>query len=187
MSSPLFCISSAKSPVPSAGAQEQNANVPGHDALESHYQQLRGYFSRRVASQQDAADLTQETFLRVLASKSVQPVKEPLRLLFRVARNLLIDRSRRAKSRPAPELLREDLHASSAASPARTTQAADTLEQVQRAIAALPPRCRDVFILNRFEGLSYADIARRMNISPKTVEKHMAKAILSCRAALKQE
>ncbi len=187
MPASAFCISSAKSTAPSAVAQEPDAIPPAPDTLADHYQQLRSYFSRRVSSQQDAADLTQETFLRVLARKSSQPVKKPLHLLFHVARNLLIDRSRRAQSRPAPESLFEDLHASAAASPARTTQAADTLEQVQRAIGALPPRCRDVFILNRFEGLSYAEIARRMNISPKTVEKHMAKALLSCRAALDKE
>ena len=58
-------------------------------------------------------------------------------------------------------------------------------QQIQRAVATLPPRCRAVFQLSRFEGLSYAEIAKEMDISVKTVEHQMGKALRVMREQLK--
>lgn len=59
-------------------------------------------------------------------------------------------------------------------------------EVIQRAIDSLPLRCRQVFMLSRFEGLSYQEIGRELDISPKTVENQISKALLILRAALQQ-
>lgn len=62
----------------------------------------------------------------------------------------------------------------------------DELAVLRAAVANLPERCQQVFILSRFEGLSYAEIAERLQITTKTVENHMGRAILACRAALEK-
>jgi RNA polymerase sigma-70 factor (ECF subfamily) len=69
-----------------------------------------------------------------------------------------------------------------ASGPERHLQSAVAMEALEAAITALPPKCRTVFLLSRIEGLSNREVAQRCGISVKMVEKHLAKAILTCRA-----
>jgi RNA polymerase sigma-70 factor (ECF subfamily) len=150
------------------------------------YDELRGFFRRRVECQHEAQDLTQETFARLIRWRPAQEVDQPRSLLFRIARNLLVDRAR-SRARFAPEVLTDEMierTASLAANPAQRADAAERLQIVQAAMAALPERCREVFVLSRFGGLSYAEIAARLGIAPSTVEKHMIRALAVCKAAL---
>jgi RNA polymerase sigma-70 factor (ECF subfamily) len=57
----------------------------------------------------------------------------------------------------------------------------------QKALAGLPPRCREVFILHRLENLTYRQIAKQLDISPRTVEHHVANAVFHLRKALSPE
>ena len=134
----------------------------------------------------DADDVAQDTCVRALDLPAPQRVREPLRYLFRIARNLVIDRRRR---RVRDALLSESLavieHGSSApADPERILAGKQDLERVLVAIASLPPRCREAFTLHRFDGLSYAAIARRMGVSTSMVEKHIAEAMVRVTRAL---
>lgn len=183
---PGLRVTSVSKAITTWGSEREAMSEP-ESRLMPHYEELRGYFKRRIVNPQEVNDLTQETYLRVYGRKQGESIKEPLRLLYRVARNLLIDRSRRAKTRP--EISSLDQHGDldhGAASPARMAEVQDELSVLRSAIAALPERCQEVFILSRFEGLSYAEIAERLKISPKTVENHMGRAILACRAALER-
>lgn len=153
-----------------------------------HYEELRSYFRKRVSSRHEADDLTQEAYVRIYGRKKSDAIKEPIRLLYRIARNLLIDRSRRAQTRPKMASFDQEAHIAQATpSPAMMAQAQDELAILREAVANLPERCQQVFILSRFEGLSYAEIADRLGITTKTVENHMGRAILACRAALEKE
>lgn len=156
------------------------------DAVLPLYDELKGFFCRRLHCRHDADDLVQQTMERVLCRVCSGTVANPRGFVFRVARNLLIDRIRRETL--CPWDLSDDVESeraeASGLTPADSLEAGERLCAVRGAIAALPPRCREVFILNRFEGLSYAAIARRLNIAESTVEKHMIRAIASCRAAV---
>ncbi len=57
-------------------------------------------------------------------------------------------------------------------------------ERIKEVINSLPEKCREVFELNRFDGLKYSEIAERLNISPKTVENQMSKALKILREKL---
>jgi len=151
------------------------------------YAELRGFFRRRVACSHEADDLTQETYARALRWTPRRAIKEPRSALFRIARNLLVDRARRA-SRDCLETLHDplELRAATALTTTDSVEARERLDLVRAAIDALPKRCREVFILSRFGGLSYAQIADRFGIAPSTVEKHMIRAIAACRDALKR-
>lgn len=149
------------------------------------YEDVRRFVGRRTACAQEAADLTQETFLRAFSAYREHRVAHPRRLLYRTARNLLTDRGRRERREPTPlERAGADLPGRSASGPFERLEQEEAVRIVRHTVDSLPARCREVFILNRFGGLSYREVAGRMNISPKTVEKHMLRAIEACRAAL---
>lgn len=163
---------------------------PGVSSFIDHYRDIELYFRRRVACVQEAADLTQEVYAKVIAAYGDTVAGSPRFLLFRVARNVLIDRAHqrttgfghrgRCVDENDPALVDE------MSCPSRNADRQDRMTLVCDAIATLPPRCREAFVLNRVEGLTYRQVAEKMGVSPKTVEKHIARAIGVCKAALKQ-
>lgn len=162
--------------------------------VERYYQELLNFLSRQLRDREAAADLTQEAYARLAASQaSGGPIAEPRALLYRVARNLLIDRHRRQDVRresPAddPGLLAplEDMPAPAAFEPERALAASRNAQALLDTIAALPLRCREAFILHKFDGLSQAEVAARMGVSIKMVERHIMQAMKACRQCRQQ-
>jgi len=162
----------------------------GLSSFIDHYADIERYFRQRVVCFQEAADLTQEVFAKVITAYGDTVTGSPRFLLFRVARNVLIDRTRQRKAEIShrgsfvdendPALVDE------VSCPSQIADRQDRMASVCHAIATLPPRCRKAFVLNRVEGLTYRQVAEKMGVSPKTVEKHIAHAIGACKAALKQ-
>ncbi len=148
-------------------------------------QDLVRFLSRRGTDPETAADLAQDAFVRLLRIEG--DGREIGRAyLFRTAANLAIDHDRRRRILPFAPLTDEGLAAIAdpAPSPERIVIARQDLARATAAILELPPRCRDVFLLARIEGLSYAEIGARLGISPKTAFGHMTRAlVLLARAA----
>lgn len=147
---------------------------------------LRRHLLRQLGSIDAAEDAVQETFLRMLRYQAVDNPGERRALLFRVAASVVADRRRHAKSRRANDhcTLDDQELVSDAPQPDRNLANHQNLVSLQRAVLALPPRCREVFLLHRFEGLSYRDIARRFGTSERTVENQISHALAVCRRAL---
>jgi RNA polymerase sigma-70 factor (ECF subfamily) len=147
---------------------------------------LRRHLQRQLGSSDAAEDAVQETFLRMLRYRGVGDAGECRALLFRVAASVVVDRQRYAKARHADDHCAiDDLELSSdEPQPDHNLSSHQTLVLLRRAILALPPRCREVFLLHRFEGLSYRDIARRFGTSERTVENQISHALAVCRRAL---
>lgn len=106
------------------------------------------------------------------------------KLLFAIARNVLKNHWRWCalhRIEEATDFAKMDV-ASAEPGLERQWQARRNLDTLEAAVAALPPKCRTVFLLSRVEGLSNAQVAQRCGISVKMVEKHLAKAIVRCRA-----
>ncbi len=109
----------------------------------------------------------------------VESIREPEAFLFQTAANLLKDNARRSHVRHSRYHVSVDdneLPAGTAA-PDRVLEGKQSLEGVLRVLKALTTRQRDVFVLHRFEGMTYAGIAEHLGISTSAVEKHMMKAI----------
>lgn len=135
-----------------------------------------------------AEDMAQEAIVRI-ASATRQYTSDRARgLLYSIARNLVIDHVRSERTRngtmQALSVTQQDLEARN---PLRTLVGREHLDQVRAAIMALPPRCRQVFMLNRFEHMSYSAIARHCGISVSMVEKHMNRALRAVTVALDED
>lgn len=154
--------------------------------LEHHHRELLNFLTRQVKDRDTAADLAQESYLRVLgAQASGQTVLNVRALLFHTARNLIIDRHRRAVHRQHDKL--DDLHETELPVAPAHLQPEEALASMQavrayvRTIEALPPRCREAFVLHIFDGWSQVQIAAQMGVSVSMVEKHVVRGMLACR------
>jgi len=133
-------------------------------------------------------DIAQDACVRALTLARPEAVRDPIRYLMRIARNLFIDRQR-SKQREAAlfqALADPELQTGDGLDPERVLAGKQELRHVLAAIDGLPPRCREAFTLHRFHGLSYAAIARRMGVGTGTVEKHIAEAMLRITRSLRE-
>jgi RNA polymerase sigma factor (sigma-70 family) len=170
---------SATKPVDQARDSASSA-VEAADSLDTVYRKHGGWliaFLRRRFGRQDAEELAQETYVRA-AGAGLQ-LRNPRAFLARVAINAARDQARRRAVRP---ILVADERALAAAGAAGGQAEALLLKQV---ILGLPPRIREVFLLSRFGGLTYEEIAHRCGLSVKTVEARMTKALAMCAARIR--
>lgn len=154
-------------------------------AFREHYSVLIQYLRRRVGSDADARDIAQESYLRVMRYREHQDLASLKALLFRIATNLVGMRARTARTRCwADHHPLDDELALTAPDPSHERRLAgeQQLERLMEVIRHLPSRCQQVFVLSRFHGMSYPEIAARCGISVKMVEKHISKALAICRA-----
>lgn len=141
------------------------------------------FLARRTGCAATAEDLAQDLWLRLdgAGRNGGAELRNPVSYLFAAAANLTRDYARAEKRRAAlnaeaMRLVFDGLPAA-AASPEREAEGAQELARVIAAIEALPPRTREIFALNRFEGISYRQISLRLAISTTAVEKHMKRAL----------
>ncbi len=148
-----------------------------------HGARLTRFFSRRVIPQ-DVPDLVQETFRRLLgtASQSRLRLANPEAYLHRVADNLVRHTTRRSAQKAPHVPLDEE--AISGPDPHRHLESRDTVARVDAAMLRLKPKTREIFILHRLDGLSYAEIATTKGMSVKGVEKQIANALTILRRRL---
>lgn len=150
----------------------------------AEHRRLQRYFYRRVGND-EAPDLVQEAFARLVSSGALDQLDNPAAYLNRIARNILIDRLRqRRRMGTIVYSLDEGRDAPSRATQAERIEAKDLLCLYRRAVRAMSPKTRRVFVMHRIRGLTYKQIAERIGISVATVEYHMMQALRLCRAAV---
>lgn len=139
---------------------------------------LTRFLARRLGCAALAEDLAQETWLR-LAGRETAGIGNPRAYLFRIASNLAFDHQRHAGL--GVEVEADAATVDAIADPKPTPEAEalqrSELARLLREVDNLPPRCREVFMLAKFEELSYAEIASRLGIAKNTVMVHMVKAL----------
>lgn len=158
--------------------------------LTRYYRELLNFLTGKVADRATAADLAQESYARVLAAESGGSKAADTRaLLYQTARNLVIDHYRHQGVRASVGMAGGDAQqpaevdaqlGPAGLEPEAALASKQGVAALVAAIGALPPRCREAFLLHRFEGLSYAQIAAQMGISVKMVEQHLKNALDAC-------
>lgn len=151
-----------------------------NDLYTEHHGWLQGWLRQRLSNRCDAADLAQDTFVRLLKARTALDIREPRHYLSTVARGLLIDLfRRRALEQSYLEWLAS---VPPAEQPTLEDQAiiVETLIEIDRMLDGLGAKVKQTFLLSQFDGLTYPVIAERLGISVRTVNNHMAKAMEHC-------
>lgn len=145
----------------------------------AHRRELQTYLTRRLRDREMAADLTQETFLRFAEQGSRTTIVDDRSYLYRTARNLAIDHVRRIGRHRTDSTTHDDLAdlPENLPGPEQIVDGRQRLDRLRAIVEELPKRTRQVFVLNRIEGLTYSEIAGRLGISISSVQKHLASAL----------
>lgn len=158
-----------------APADHLAANLYRH-----HHGWLCNWLRQKLGCSHQAADVAQDTFVRILTARVETEIREPRAYLATIANRLVTNFYRRqAIERAYLEVLAtlpEDQV------PCLETQALfkEALLEIDRLLDGLGPKVKQVFILAQFEELPYAEIARRLGLSLRTVNNYMAKAMAHC-------
>lgn len=146
----------------------------------AHHSWLRGWLRNRVGCSEHAADLAQDTFVRLLRARQASPLKEPRAYLSSIARGLMIDQFRRRALEHAYQQSLAHLPEAEVPSEEHRLVILDALHRLDRALHQLKPRVRQAFLLAQLDGLSIVQIAQQLEVSRATVERDLAKALGAC-------
>jgi len=154
-----------------------------HQFYAEHHGWLRTWLRRRLGCTHSAADLAQDTFVRVLLRPQVlQTLREPRAYLSTLAKGVVSEHWRRqALERAYLEalaLMPEPL----ALSPEEWLELLQTLDEIDAMLDGLAPKAREAFVLSQLEGLTYAAIAERLQTSERTVKRYMQQGFERCLA-----
>lgn len=152
-------------------------------AWTAHIRRLKQLLHRRGRTPEDSEDLVQEAFLRLHRfMDSGREARQPEALLVATVRNLAVDASRRERREQRDHFVDEPIESlpliDLSPLPDETLLAEQRLRQITQALdTKLSARTREIFLLHRLEGFTYEEIAQRMRMSVRTVEKHIARAV----------
>lgn len=149
-----------------------------------HHGWLHGWLRRRLNCNQQAADLAQDTFLRLLAKDEMVDLREPRAYLTTIAHGLVVNHWRR---KALEQAYLEELASrpeAFAPSPEERALAIEALVEIARVLDGLPPRVREIFLLSQIEGLTYSAIGSQLGVSVNVVQKAMIRAMAHCYKAL---
>jgi RNA polymerase sigma-70 factor (ECF subfamily) len=162
-----------------AGAQDAFDSI-----FRTYYRHLVAAAENMLREREAAEDVAQDVMVELWRRRESLVFETSLRAyLFRAVRNRALNHLRHLRIAPRAEPDAAAAHISSSTADRRTLER-EMASALKEAVASLPQRCREVFQLSRVQGLKYAEIAEALDISVKTVEAQMGKAIRVLRVRL---
>lgn len=152
-----------------------------HALYSHHHGWLHGWLRKRLGCADNAADLAQDTFVRILSRPlDWNEVREPRAYLSTVAHGLMVNHLRRRDMERAylDALAAQPENVSP--SPESRALVVEALLEIDALLDGLPPKARQAFLLSQLEGLRYAEIAERLDVSLSMVKKYMLQAVTHC-------
>lgn len=173
--------------------QAQVSTLPRSHVLQETYLKqrnvLRVFLMNKLKSQEDAEDILQDVYLKLNAIAGDETITNPMAFLFTMASNLATDLIR-SRQRSRKILHNDYCHVREVTS---NEVAADSVvwshewvDSFKTAVLNLPEKQRQVFVMHKLENRSHREISEELQVSIKTVEKHMAKAMAKCRSKLRR-
>lgn len=151
---------------------------------QEHHEWLVRWIARRTSGWDNAQDLAQDTFLRLL-NRPVMPeqLSSPRAWLAKIAGNLAVDQARRQILEKNYLATLANVPEAEQPSPEEQWEMLGLLEQIDQLLNGLRPIEKTAFLMARLDGLSYREVAEQLNVSLSSVEKYIAKAMLRCYTA----
>jgi RNA polymerase sigma factor (sigma-70 family) len=149
-----------------------------------HHAALQAFFYRRIRTKSDAPDLVQEVYVRMLRVSDTEAIRNPELYLYTVASNLVKEHAVLDRRQASTVDLDEPSVQSQLAQLGPLEGSLDVVQRVARlrvVLAQLSPKCRAAVILQYRQGLTYQEIADRLEVSPHMVKKYLAQALAHCR------
>lgn len=145
-----------------------------------HYRWLVTTIQKKLNCQHTAADLAQDTFLKLLKKEAALEINEPRAYLTTIAHGLMVSHFRRMAIEAA--YLATLAHNTVEQQPSAEMQliTIEAIVQIDSMLAGLPYKVRTAYLLLQLEGLSYAEIAKQLNVTTRSVTNYIAKASLHC-------
>jgi RNA polymerase sigma-70 factor (ECF subfamily) len=156
--------------------------------VQPHGPLLKSYLRSKFPSVRDVEDLVQESYLRIWKARAAQPIQSAKAFLFKVARNLALNAVERQRVSPI-EVVADLAAVAVLEEGPNAADAACTREEIlllADGIEALPPRCREIFILRRIKSVPQKEIALRLGISEQTVQVQVQRGVKHCAEFLRR-
>lgn len=155
-----------------------------HNLYFQHHRWLHDWLRRKLGDSFLADDLAQDTFVSIMSANASDDIREPRPFLVTIARRLMAHRYRRQLLEASYLEMLSCLPEAMVPAPEIRLMALEALQQVDKALDGLPPQVREAFLLAHLEGLSYAVIAERLQVSTSSVKQYLTKANRQCLFAL---
>ena len=146
----------------------------------NHHGWLQGWLRRKLGDAFLAADLSQDTFVRILSKETPLSIQEPRALLTTIANGLVINLWRRQRIEQAYLEELAQLPEQTAPSPETRAIMIEALVELDRLLDGLPAKVREAFLFSQLDGLRQSEIAERIGVSLPTVKRYVARALEQC-------
>ncbi len=183
----------------SCGLSESKSDLAGGEARESeggadpiridqlfrdHNAALLRFVAAKLGSEQEAKEVAQEAYVRLLRLDQPEAIGYLRAFLFKTAANLALDRLRARGRRPPTRSMTEGEFGVFDLSPERQVSGAQSVAILRQAIAELPQKCRQAFLMHRLDGLNCQEIAARMGLTERMIRLYVARAVEHLRTRL---
>ena len=164
------------------GMKQRPASID--DIADQRYEDLIRFLRYRLADPADARDLAQEAFMRLLRRNRDEFIERPEAYLFRIAANLAYEQRLKRSTTSIDDAEAHGELSDRSTAPEPRAIMRERLASLERALSTLSPVQRAAFVLQRRDGLTYAEIAVRLDTTPHMVKKHLTAAMQRCRREL---
>jgi RNA polymerase sigma factor (sigma-70 family) len=171
---------------PTPDNEESRATVVER-LFREHNEALIRFLRGRVGSHNEALEVAQEAYVRLLSLDQPGAVSYLRAFLFKTAANIAIDRRRRNQNFDKFAVRQLFMELAENRTPERQLSGEQTLRHLGALIEGMPPKCRESFVMNQIHGLDAATIASRLGITDSMVRKYIVRALLHCRAHIDLE
>ncbi|EPF75636.1 sigma-70 family RNA polymerase sigma factor [Acinetobacter rudis] len=151
-----------------------------HQLYQGHHTWLYQWFKRRLNNSEDAADLAQDTFLRIMKRQEALHFEQPRAILTTVAKGILFNWYKRQEIEKAYLEALENRPEEYERSPEHVVEAVEALFLISELLDQFSDRERQIFLWSQLDGISQVEIAKRLNISTRTVMRDLTKVLSKC-------